>query len=381
MLLPILLCFFVMGFVDLVGIASNFVKQDLSLTDSQANFIPSLLFFWFLIFSIPVGMLMNRIGRKKTVMLSLIVTSLSLLLPVFGSSYVLMLCAFSLLGIGNAILQVALNPLMSSVVSEDKMASNLTFYQFIKAIASFLAPIIASMAAAATIPQFGLGWRVLFPIYLIVALIAAIWLGFSKIDEKPVENASSFGECLSLLGKPVVLLSFIGILCHVGIDVGINLTAPKILEERLGMTLESAAFATSLYFIFRTIGAFSGAIILTKMSVRNFFLVSVALLLAGFALMVFGQTQIVLYAGFALAGLGNANIFSLVISNAFAFMPARQNEISSLMIMALFGGTVFPMIMGFFSDKYGQNAAVAVMVVGALYLLFYALQIGKSKKC
>lgn len=90
-LIPIMLAFFAMGFVDLVGIASNYVKADLNLTDSEANIFPSLVFFWFLIFSVPTGMLMNRIGRKKTVLLSLVVTFFSLLLPIFGDGYTLML--------------------------------------------------------------------------------------------------------------------------------------------------------------------------------------------------------------------------------------------------------------------------------------------------
>ena len=76
-LIPVMLAFFAMGFVDLVGIASNYLKADLGLSDSEANIFPSLVFFWFLIFSVPTGMLMNRIGRKKTVLLSLIVTFLS----------------------------------------------------------------------------------------------------------------------------------------------------------------------------------------------------------------------------------------------------------------------------------------------------------------
>ena len=96
-LVPVMLCFFAMGFVDLVGIASNYVKADLGLTDSQANIFPSLVFFWFLIFSVPTGMLMSRIGQKKTVLLSLIVTFASLLLPVFGDSYALMLISFTLI--------------------------------------------------------------------------------------------------------------------------------------------------------------------------------------------------------------------------------------------------------------------------------------------
>ena len=143
-MVPVMLCFFAMGFVDLVGTASNYVQKDLGLTDSQANLFPSLVFFWFLIFSVPTGMLMNKIGRKKTVLISLIVTAVSLFIPAFGDSYALMLISFSLLGIGNAIMQTSLNPLVSNLISGDKLASTLTFGQFVKAIASFLAPIIAA---------------------------------------------------------------------------------------------------------------------------------------------------------------------------------------------------------------------------------------------
>lgn len=143
-IVPVMLCFFAMGFVDLVGTASNYVQKDLGLTDSQANLFPSLVFFWFLIFSVPTGMLMNRIGRKKTVLISLVVTAVSLIIPVAGDSYLTMLAAFSLLGIGNAIMQTSLNPLVTNLISGDKLASTLTFGQFVKAIASFLAPILAA---------------------------------------------------------------------------------------------------------------------------------------------------------------------------------------------------------------------------------------------
>ena len=102
-IIPLMFCFFTMGFVDLVGIASNYVKEDLNLNDATANLFPSLVFFWFLIFSVPTGMLMNKIGRKKTVLLSLVVTVVSLLLPIVGESFGIMLASFSLLGIGNAL--------------------------------------------------------------------------------------------------------------------------------------------------------------------------------------------------------------------------------------------------------------------------------------
>ena len=376
-LVPIMLCFFAMGFVDLVGIASNYVKADLNLTDSEANIFPSLVFFWFLIFSVPTGILMNKIGRKKTVMLSLVVTFVSLLIPVFGDNYGVMLCSFSLLGIGNALMQTSLNPLLSNIISGDKLASSLTFGQFVKAIASFLAPYIAMWGATQAMPTFGLGWRVLFPVYMVIAVIAGLWLGATPIEEEKPDKASGFVSCLKLLGSPFILLCFLGIMCHVGIDVGTNTTAPKILMERLGMTLDEAGFATSLYFIFRTLGCFSGAIILQKVSARSFFVVSVICMLLAMAGLFVSDAEAVIYTAIALIGFGNSNIFSIIFSQALLAVPEKKNEISGLMIMGLFGGTVFPLFMGFASDAMGQDGAVAVMTVGVIYLLFYTLKIKK----
>ena len=377
-IVPVMLCFFAMGFVDLVGIASNYVKEDLQLTDSVANMLPSLVFFWFLIFSVPTGMLMNRIGRKNTVLLSLLVTVASLLLPLFGENFPLMLVSFSLLGIGNALMQTSLNPLVSSVIRGGHLASTLTFGQFVKAIASFLAPYIAMWGAMGSMPAFGLGWRVLFPVYMVIGIAASLLLFSTPIEEEPTEKASSVVGCVKLLSRPLVLLSFVGIMCHVGIDVGTNTTAPKILMERLGMTLNEAAFATSLYFIFRTIGCFTGSFFLRMVSNRAFFTLSVVMMALAMLGLGVGTSRMVLYASIALVGYGNSNIFPLVFAQALLSDKTRQNEISGLMIMGLFGGTVFPLLMGFASDAMGQAGAVAVMAMGVIYLFTYISSIKKS---
>ena len=371
-LIPVMLCFFCMGFVDLVGIASNYVKEDLGLTDSVANIFPSLVFFWFLIFSVPTGMLMNKIGRKNTVLLSLLVTVVSLFIPLFDNSFVTMLVAFSLLGIGNALMQTSINPLAMLIIGDKNLASTLTFGQFVKAIASFLAPYLAMWGATQAMPSFGYDWRVLFLVYLVVGLLSAALLWATPIQEEMAAGrTSSFMDCIRLLGKPIVLLSFFSIMCHVGIDVGTNTTAPKLLMERVGMTLNEAAFATSLYFIFRTIGALTGSFFLRIMKTRWFFIFSVCLMAASMALMFGGQSKAVLYTAIALVGYGNSNIFSMAFSEALLSVPDKQNEVSGLMIMGLFGGTIFPLIMGFCSDAMGQAGAVAVMAVGVLYLFTY----------
>ena len=382
-LIPVMLCFFCMGFVDLVGIASNYVKSDLGLSDSVANVFPSLVFFWFLIFSVPTGMLMNKIGRKKTVLLSLVVTVVSLLLPLFGETFGIMLVAFSLLGIGNALMQTSLNPLVSTVMGGGNLASTLTFGQFVKAIASFSAPYLAMWGATKAIPEFGYDWRVLFAIFFVVCVLATILLFVTPIDEslpQPLQKEGSkktpsiwrgWGEAFKLLGTPIVLLSFFGIMCHVGIDVGTNTTAPKILMERLGMTLNEAAFATSLYFIFRTIGCLTGSFFLRVLPTRTFFIISVVMMALSMCGLFFGTEQWMLYTAIALVGYGNSNIFSMCFATALESMPEKQNEVSGLMIMGLFGGTIFPLLMGFMSDAMGQAGAVLVMAVGVVYLFTY----------
>ena len=375
-IIPVMLCFFAMGFVDLVGTASNYVQKDLGLTDSQANLFPSLVFFWFLIFSVPTGILMNRIGRKKTVLISLVVTAASLIIPIIGSSYYYMLIAFSLLGIGNALMQTSLNPLVSNLISPDKLASTLTFGQFVKAIASFLAPILAAWGATSAAVTFGLGWRVLFPIYAVVSIMSISMLTATPIREEKPDKASGFMECVRLLGRPFILLCFIGIMCHVGIDVGTNTTAPKVMMERLGLPLEEAGFATSLYFIFRTAGCLTGAFILRKVSSKVFFAISALMMLAAMILLFTSTSLHIIYIGIALIGFGNSNIFSIIFAQALNSTPTEKNEVSGLMIMGLFGGTVFPLAMGFASDLTGgQAGAIAVMTVGVAYLLLYTLKI------
>lgn len=367
MLIPVMFSFFTMGFVDLVGIATNYVKADFHLSDTLANLLPSMVFFWFLIFSVPTGMLMNKIGQRKTVLLSIVVTVAALLLPLINYSFASMLISFSLLGIGNTLMQVSLNPLLSNIVTGNRLASSLTLGQFVKAIASFLAPIIAGWAAV----SWG-NWKLLFLIFLVIAVIACVLLGMTHIDESSSAEtkSSTFGECFALLADKVVLISFLGIVCHVGIDVGLNLTAPKLLMERLDMTLAGAGLATSVYFLFRTIGCFSGAFLLAYFPMKKVFIVSVLMMVAAMIGLFTMQSLAAHYVCIALVGLGNSNIFSMLFSRALLHLPNRKNEVSGLMIMGLFGGTIFPLFMGIVSDwMQSQIGAVAIMSIGVLYLL------------
>ena len=375
-LAPIMLAFFTMGFVDMVGTATNYVKADFALSDTMANFLPSMVFLWFFFLSVPTGLMMNKIGKRKTVLLSLVVTALALVLPLFSYSYPVLLVSFCLLGIGNTLMQVSLNPLITCVVSGEKLASTLTFGQFIKAIASFIAPLIASWASV----KFN-NWLLLYPIFLGFAVIAAVYLGMTKIEEEiPKDKSSGFIDCLKLLGDTTVLLFFLGIVSHVGIDVGVNTCAPKIIMERLGLPLEKAGIATSIYFLFRTLGCFSGSFILAKFPLKKFFAISVSCMVLSIIGLFVCHTLAGLYVAIALVGFGNSNIFSMIFSRALLYLPEKNNEISGLMIMGLIGGTVFPLLMGVLSDALGtQIGSVLVINLGVFYLIYLAYRFKKEK--
>ena len=374
-LIPIMFAFFAMGFVDMVGTATNYVKADFNLSDTMANFLPSMVFLWFFFLSVPTSLLMNKIGKRKTVIVSLFVTALALLLPLFGYNYPMMLVSFCLLGIGNTLMQVSLNPLISLVVKGDKLASSLTFGQFVKAIASFIAPILASWAAV----KFG-NWRILYAIFLVIGVIATVYLGVTKVEEDaPAAGSSSFLDVIKLLGIPSVLLLFLGIVAHVGIDVGVNTAAPKILIERLGLPLTEAAIATSVYFLFRTIGCFTGSIILAKWDLKKFFALSVCLMIISMIGLFVCHTKIGIYIAIACVGYGNSNIFSMVFSKALLSMPEEKNEMSGLMIMGLIGGTIFPLLMGILSDALGsQIGSVIIISIGVAYLIYLAAKFLKA---
>ena len=352
-LAPVMLAFFTMGFVDMVGTATNYVKADFALSDTMANFLPSMVFLWFFFLSIPIGLMMNKIGKRKTVLLSLVVTALAFILPLFSYSYPVLLLSFCLLGIGNTLMQVSLNPL-----------------------ASLIAPLIASWASV----KFN-NWMLLYPIFLVFAIIAAIYLGMTKIEEEiPKDRSSSFIDCLRLLGDTTVLLFFLGIISHVGIDVGVNTCAPKIIMERLGLPLEKAGIATSIYFLFRTLGCFSGSFILARFPLSKFFAVSVFCMVLSMIGLFVCHTLAGLYVSIALVGFGNSNIFSMIFSRALLYMPEKNNELSGLLIMGLIGGTIFPLLMGVLSDALGsQVGSVLVINLGVIYLIYLAYMLKKGK--
>lgn len=369
-LLPVLFGFFIMGFCDLVGISTSYIKDDFTLSETVAGFIPSMVFFWFLIFSVPTAIIMNRIGRKKTALLGNIFTLVGMLIPFVYYNFMSCMTGFIFLGIGNAILQVSLNPLLTNVVSQGALTSSLTAGQVIKAVSSFCGPLVAAFAAI----YLG-SWQYIFPIFAVVTLLSSAWLIMTPISESAFQvKASTVSATFALLRDRSILLLFLGILFIVGTDVGMNTVTPKLLIERCAMPVENAGFGSSLYFLCRTAGAFVGVIILSKIGETIYFRIHITVALAAMALLYFMTSQIGILTMVGIIGFACSSIFPVIYSMAMKRMPEKANEISGLMITGVFGGALIPPLMGYAADTIGsQQGSLIIITASMLYLATCAL--------
>ena len=375
--IPVLATFFVMGFCDVVGIATSYLKQDFALSESLAGFIPSMVFIWFLFLSVPAAILMNRIGRKTLVQVSNVITFVGMLIPFFVYNFASSMVAFILLGIGNTLLQVSLNPLLTNVVSGERLTSCLTGGQVVKAVSSFCAPFLALAATAA----FG-NWKYLFTIYAAVTLLSFLLLEVTEIPKEAESGkATSLKEAFGLLGDKTVLLFFLGIFFIVGVDVGTNTVSAKLLIERCGMDVEKASLGASVYFICRTIGAFLGTFLLARMDDIKYLKINLFLAVVSMAFLFFVRPAWAILAGIGGIGFFCSSVFSVLFSQALKARPEKANEISGFMITGVCGGAVIPPLMGLATEWVGnQRGSLLVITLCLAYLVWCAFAAGRRQR-
>ncbi|MFO7573852.1 MAG: MFS transporter [Bacteroidales bacterium] len=370
-LFPVLLSFFVMSFVDMVGIGVDRVKADMNLSSSAAQLIPSAAFLWFLLLSVPVGIVQSRIGKKFMLNIGMAVTALGMLLPFLVYSFPMVLTGFALLGIGNTIVQVSANPLLVDVVPVSRTSSFLSFSQFIKAIGSMIAPPLAALLAA----RFG-DWKLLFLVFGAVSVLSVLWLASVTIDETPSVIKATPRTVFKLLGNSFVLIMVLSIFVVVGVDVGFNSNSGQFLMQRYGFMQEAAESGRSIYFLGRMAGTLFGALLLTRIASVKFYMWTSVLGIFSFIILLILPAEVARAAVWALVfitGLAVANIFPLVFSITVRAFPERSSEISGLMMMAISGGAVFPLLMGWISDISNVTWGMSVMVVCMVLLLGSAI--------
>ena len=376
-LLPLLMGFFVMGFCDIVGILSDYVQRAFQWSDFLTGFVPSMVFIWFLFFSILAGNIMNRIGRKTTVLVSLAITVVGMVLPLVAYTTVTCMAAFALLGIGNAILQVSLNPLLSNVLTNPRyLTSGLTAGQVIKAISSLFGPELVVFVVA----RFGEdNWHYCFPILGLVTIVTAAWLWAVPIErEKPSGDNLAFADTFRLLGDCTVLLLFVGILAIVGLDVSVNYMGSKLMSTRFLWDAADCKYAPQAYFLMRTIGGLLGSVALARLDAVRYFRANIICCMAAIVLLIVSSDATLALVCIGAIGFFASSVFSIIYSEALQCRPRQANEVSGLMVTAISGGALVTPVIGFSIGLMGINGGLYVIMICAVYLAACAFKM-KSK--
>ena len=367
-LLPILFGFFVMGFADIISTAMVRIKGECGLSDVVAGALPMMIFVWFLLISIPTGILCGKIGRKNTVLIALFTTVIAMLLPFAASAerFWIYFVSFALIGIGNTMIQAALPALMSNVVAPDQLTSRISLGQFVKALCAAATPVIAYVAA-----KLMGNWKYMFLIYGALSGVAGLWLLFSKIPrEEATGPKTSFGSCFALLGNPYILAMTVGIIFSVGADVGFAVAIPEYLKVVFKVDVDAAATGPTVYFIAKMIAAFVGSIVFARISAAKCFPWSVGLAVLATIGIFFAPNPTVFLVLVFISSFGFANTFGMCMGLAIDRLPAKANEISALMVMAIFGGGLSTFAMGVVQKHFGANGITGVLLVCLAYRLF-----------
>jgi len=375
MLLPMLFGFFVMGFGDIIGTVMNQVKAECVADAKTISWMmPIFAYCWFLVISIPTGVLCGRIGRKNAVLLSFAITVVAMFVPLGASAerWWLYIEAFALIGIGNTILQAALPALMSNIVDKDKITARISLGQFVKAICAALTPVAVYLTATA------LGnWRLLFPLYGGLTIVEMLWLALTGIPDERKDAASgsvtqtSFASCFAMLGHPYVLAMTLGIFFSVGADVGFSVAIPEYLQNVFKVDKDTAGMGPTVYFVAKTIAALVGAIVFAKVSAAKCFPWCMGVgILATVAIWFVGSPFAFLACIFVVAVM-TANSFGMCMGLAINRVPEKANEITALMVMAIIGGGVVSAVLGPAQATFGPGGIVAVLLacLGYLFVL------------
>jgi len=372
-LFPVLLSFVVMGFVDIIGVATGYIKQDFELTNFAAQFLPMMVLLWFFVLSVPAGVIQDKVGKRNMLNAGMIIQSIGLGLPFLHYSFGMMFASFLMLGIGNTLIQVSTNPLLQDVSPSDKLPSFLSTGQFIKAMISFAGPLFATFLAI----RFG-DWKLVFAVYGITSVLAAIWLALTPIAEsKPERKPATFSSCFGLLKNRFVLIMALSIFMIVGAEVAINTNIANILMEKFGLTLEKAAIGISVFFAGETVARLGGAILLNWIKPRPFLLLTALVALAGVGGVLLSPVYFVALVFIFITGLGAGNMFPVIFSLSLEKMPDRANEISGLLIMAISGGAVIPPVVGLVSTVVSPFASMFVIGFCMLYVLWVSFYVKK----
>ena len=370
---PVLAGFFIMGFCDLVApitgrIAADFPPE----MQGVVSFLPTMVFLWFLVLSTPVAAWMNRWGRKATALVGYAFTCVGLMIPWAAGAdcrLVWYFVGFGLLGVGNTFVQVAVNPLLATIVPGERMTSFLTVGQIFRNTSLLLlAPLVTGLVA------WSGSWRLLLPIYAGLTVLGGVWLQLTSIPEPPRrEHTAGLAECFRLLKNRRVLLSTLGVACFIAGDVAIGYLSVRLIDN------PSSILTTTGFYACRIVGTLVGAWVLVRFSDVKYLAWNMAIGLVLAVALIFVRNEVAIYAAIGLLGFAMACVFATFYAVATKAVPERANEVAGLMILAIAAGAVSGPVCGAVIRATGSAHAGMLFVAACLaYMLWAAFRLKRE---
>ncbi len=385
--LLIFLIFSVISFLtNILGPLVPDIIESFDLSIGLAGFLPFSFFVAYGIMSIPSGVLIEKYAEKSVLVAGfLLATVAALMFAIFPTFEIALLSLFSI-GIGMAMLQVVINPLLRHAGGEEHFAFNSVLANFFFGAASFLSPLLYSSMVSnihsdnnnAIVLLFNklvtpeLKWVSLYWVFALTSLCMIVLIAFvkfQKVELKADERMDTGVAFKELLQNKNVILYFIGIFCYVGTEQGVANWMSKFLQLYHGVDPSTGgATAISYFWGLITVGCFLGLLLLKLFDSRHVLIVFAAGGIVALALALFGNTGVALVA-FPATGFFLSIMWSVVFSLGMNSVPHHHGTFSGILCTGIVGGAVMPLVIGGIAELTGLKLAMIVLFLTLGYIL------------
>lgn len=400
MIVLIMLIFFVISFLtNILGPIIPDIINSFSLGIGLAGFLPFSFFVAYGIMSIPAGVLIERYSEKNVMISAFVLAFLGAVMFAIFPRFAVALPSLFLIGIGMAMLQVAINPLLRQAGGEEHFAFYSVLAQLVFGSASFLSPQLYSylvhnvhsenqsflIRLVDPIVPMNLEWASLYWVFAFIVLLIIIIIGlvrFPKVELKEDEKIETGKAFRDLLGNRFVILFFIGIFAYVGTEQGIANWTSKFLQTYHGVDpATKGADVISYFWGLLTLGCLLGLLLLKLMDSRKVLIVFTVAAMITLVIALFGPATVAIYA-FPVTGFFASVMWSVIFSLALNSVASHHGTFSGILCTAIVGGAVVPLLIGALGELIGLRYAMLILIITLGYIFsigFWAKPIISNK--
>jgi fucose permease len=384
----ILLTFFVISFLtNILGALNPNVSQGYSLTETMAGFLPFAFFIAYGIMSVPSGILVEKWGEKRMMIIAFAFGFAGALSFAMSPSFNVYLISLFTIGAGMAALQVVINPLLRVSGGEANFAFFSVMAQLIFGLASFISPqmysyLVSNIDAGNTDKPFialmtglvpeGFSWVSVYWVFAVISLVmisVVAMMKFPKVELQEDEKSGSRESYFELFKNKYVILFFIGMFCYVGTEQGISYWMSKFLSKYHAFDADTiGADAVSYFWGLMTVGGILGLVLLklidSKLVLRWFTICAIISLSAG----LFGSGEIALWA-FPIAGFFLSVMYPVIVSLGLNSVAKHHGSFAGILMTGIAGGAIVQILIGALSDITSLRTGMTFLYITLGYIL------------